>query len=186
MADADPGSCSAVLGVGTATGSDNCGPLAFNGVRSDSQPLGAPYPVGTTTISWTAKDGAGNVSAPAVQTIKVKDTQAPTVSAATATPNSLWPPNHQMVPITVSYTAGDNCGPVTSVLTVTSNEPINGLGDGDTAPDWVVVDDHHLQLRSERAGGGNGRVYTITVTTTDSSGNQTVRTTTVSVPKSQK
>ena len=30
------------------------------------------------------------------------------------------------------------------VLTVTSNEPINGLGDGDTAPDWQVIDAHHL------------------------------------------
>ena len=187
IANADTGSCTAVLSVGTATAADNCdGAPTINGVRSDSQPLGAPYPVGTTTISWTATDDAGNTSLPAVQTVTVNDSQAPTVSAASATPNSLWPPNHQMVNVIVNYTASDNCGPVTSVLTVTSNEPVNGTGDGDTAPDWQVVDSHQVKLRAERAGGGTGRVYTITVTTTDGSGNQTVRTTTVSVPKSQK
>jgi hypothetical protein len=71
------------------------------------------------------------------------------------------------------------------VLTVASNEPVNGLGDGDTAPDWQVIDPHHLLLRSERSGKGNGRIYTITVTCTDPAGNTVVRTTTVKVPKNQ-
>jgi hypothetical protein len=187
VAGADAGSCSALLDVGAATAADNCdGAPAVSGVRGDGQPLNAPYPVGTTTITWTATDDAGNTSAPAVQTVTVNDAQAPTVSAASATPNSLWPPNHQMVNVTVNYTASDNCGPVTSVLTVQSNEPVNGTGDGDTAPDWQVIDAHHVKLRAERAGGGSGRVYTITVTTTDGSGNQTVRAATVAVPRSQK
>jgi hypothetical protein len=89
-----------------------------------------------------------------------------------------------MIPITVNYTATDNCS-VGCVLTVTSNEPINGLGDGDTAPDWQVVDAHHVTLRSERSGKGTGRVYTITVTCTDPAGHSVVRTTTVVVSKSQ-
>ena len=77
--------------------------------------------------------------------------------------------------------SGLNC-----VLTVASNEPINGLGDGDTAPDWEVVDDHHVQLRAERSGKGNGRLYTITTTCTDASGNAVTKTSTVFVPKNQK
>src|SRR5690349_6362919 len=89
-----------------------------------------------------------------------------------------------MIPITVNYTATDNCS-VGCVLTVTSNEAVNGLGDGDTAPDWQVLDAHHILLRSERSGKGNGRIYTITVTCTDPAGNRVVRTTTVVVPKSQ-
>ena len=107
------------------------------------------------------------------------------VSNPTTNPSSLWPPNHQMENVTVNYTATDNC-PVTCVLTVTSNEPINGLGDGDTAPDWIVVDDHHVQLRAERSGKGNGRIYTITTTCTDASGNAVMKTSTVLVPKNQK
>ncbi len=57
----------------------------------------------------------------------------------------------------------------------------NGTGDGDTAPDWVVLDDHHVQLRAERAGNGNGRVYTITTTCHDQYGNTSHSSTTVTV-----
>jgi len=87
------------------------------------------------------------------------------------------------VNVTVSYTATDNCGPVTCALAVSSNEPEDGLGDGDTGPDWVVVDAHLVRLRAERAGSGSGRVYTITITCTDGAGNSTSTTVTVSVPK---
>ena len=87
-----------------------------------------------------------------------------------------------MEPVTVRYAATDNCS-IDCVLTVTSNEPINGLGDGDTEPDWLVIDAHHLLLRSERSGKAKwARTYTITVTCSDPAGNTVVRTVTVSVP----
>jgi hypothetical protein len=35
----------------------------------------------------------------------------------------------------------------------------------------VVLDDHHVLLRAEREGGGDGRIYTTTITCTDSGGN---------------
>jgi hypothetical protein len=66
---------------------------------------------------------------------------------------------------------------------VSSNEPINGLGDGDVAPDWIVIDAHHVRLRAERSGKGNGRIYTITITCTDANGNSTSQNVTVSIPK---
>jgi hypothetical protein len=88
--------------------------------------------------------------------------------------------------LTVNYSATDNCGSVASVLRVTSNEPINGLGDGDTAPDWVVLDAHHVRLRAERSGRGNGRVYTITITSTDSAGNSSSTQVSVRVPHDQR
>jgi hypothetical protein len=70
-------------------------------------------------------------------------------------------------------------------LSVTSNEPTNGLGDGDTPNDWEVIDAHHVRLRAERSGKGTGRTYTITVTCTDAAGNAVVRTATVRVPRNQ-
>jgi hypothetical protein len=88
-----------------------------------------------------------------------------------------------MVDVTVNYDLTDNCG-AACVLSVTSNEPINGLGDGDTSPDWRIVDAHNVQLRAERSGTGNGRTYTITLTCKDAAGNTTVKTTTVIVPHS--
>ncbi|MET0623241.1 MAG: S8 family serine peptidase, partial [Pyrinomonadaceae bacterium] len=146
-----------------------------------TQSPAGPYPLGTTNVLLTVTDPRGATSQ-AWGSVTVVDATPPAVSAATATPNSMWPPNHQMFDVAVGYTASDNCGPVTSVLTVSSNEPVNGTGDGDTAPDWQVIDAHHVRLRSERSGKGSGRVYTITVTTTDGAGNQTVRTTTVNIP----
>src|SRR6185503_15245651 len=87
---------------------------------------------------------------------------APAVSTVTANPRVLWPPDHRLVNVTIDYTVADNCGPLTNVLTVASNEPPDGKGDGHTSPDWQVVDDHHVLLRAERSGRGNGRVYTVT------------------------
>jgi hypothetical protein len=183
---ADAGTCTASLDPGTATATDNCPGVAVGGTRSDSQALNAPYPVGTTTITWTAMDAHGN-SATATQTVTVTDGQPPTITNLSASPASLWPPNHTMQNVTVSYDASDNCGGVTCVISsVASNEPVNGTGDGDTAPDWLIVDPHHVQLRAERAGGGNGRTYTITVVCTDGSGSATTKAVTVNVPKSQK
>jgi hypothetical protein len=68
------------------------------------------------------------------------------------------------------------------VVSVSSNEPVDGLGDGDTAPDWTITGDLAVSLRAERAGGGDGRVYTITVECQDSSGNGVTAPVTVRVP----
>jgi hypothetical protein len=99
--------------------------------------------------------------------------------------NVLWPPNHQMVEVTVGYSVTNNCGPVRCTLSVVSNEPINGTGDGDSAPDWEIIDEHHVRLRAERAGNRSGRVYTITITCSDISGNSESRAVTVAVPKNR-
>jgi hypothetical protein len=169
----DAGQCGANVTFPDSTSTGSCG------VLTTSPASGSFFPVGTTTVTTTSTSGASNSF-----TVTVNDTEPPTVGTPTASPNVLWPPNHQMIPITVNYTSSDNCG-ANCTLSVTSNEPINGLGDGDTAPDWVIVDSHHVQLRSERSGKGSGRVYTIKVDCVDAAGNHTIKTVTVSVPKSQ-
>ena len=105
------------------------------------------------------------------------------VSGASASPNTLWPPNHKMVAVAVSYSVSDACGRPTPTcgLSVSSNEPVNGIGDGNTAPDWIVRSASAVDLRAERAGPLSGRVYTITVTCSDGARTSTT-TTTVTVP----
>lgn len=98
----------------------------------------------------------------------------------------LWPPNHKLVDITVDYSTINDCGSATCRLSVTSNEPVEGTGGGDAAPDWEIIDEHQLRLRAERAGNGSGRVYTITITCTDGSGGSATRTVTVTVPRNQR
>jgi hypothetical protein len=95
---------------------------------------------------------------------------APVIGAVSVTPGILWPPNHKLLPVSVGYAVADNCGTPACSLSAVSSEPDNGLGDGDTSGDIQIVDDHHVMLRAERAGGGPGRVYTITVTCQDTGG----------------
>ncbi|HEX6730601.1 MAG TPA: S8 family serine peptidase [Pyrinomonadaceae bacterium] len=148
-----------------------------------TQSPAGPYPIGTTNVLLTVKDPSGATSQ-AMATVTVDDSTGPDVTGASVSPDSIWPPNQQMVPVTVSYSASDSCSSASCVLSVSSNEPVSGQGD-DSAPDWVIVDNRHVILRAERSSKGNGRVYTIRIDCTDGSGNQTVKTVTVRVPKSQ-
>ena len=76
-ANNDPGLASAVVAVSAPAVSDNCSAVTVTGVRSDGVPsLDAPYPVGVTTITWTAKDADQN-AATAIQTVTVIDNEAP-------------------------------------------------------------------------------------------------------------
>jgi len=106
---------------------------------------------------------------------------APVIAGVSPTPNVLWPPNHKFVDVTIGYTVTDPC-PNTCVLTVSSNEPPVD----DKEPEWIVVDAHHVQLRAERLGTGDGRIYTITITcTNDTNKKSSTQTVTVLVPHDQ-
>ncbi len=146
---------------------------------------GSTFPLGHTTVTATAHDAAGNTGS-GTFVVTVRDTIAPAIASVTPSTATLWPPNHQMVAINVAAVATDLVGVAAlKIVGVTSNEPDNGLGDGDTAGDIQVTGDLTLNLRAERSGGGNGRTYTITVEARDAAGNRTTKTCTVSVPKSQ-
>jgi len=121
----------------------------------------------TLTRTYKVTD-VGNNTAACSQVITVYDDIPPQIAGFTVSKQSLWPPNHTMRDITVNYTASDNCvsDPIVTI-TVSSNEPVNGTGDGDTDPDWEIIDIHHVKLRAERASNGDGRIYTITVTVDD-------------------
>src|SRR5262249_20458860 len=111
--------------------------------------------------------------------------------AVTLSRDMLWPPNHKLVDITASVNVTDVCDPhPTFVLTsITSSEPDEGLGDGDTAHDIqsneTGTPDASFELRSERSAAGSGRVYTIVYTASDKSGNTARATVTVKVPHDQ-
>jgi len=141
---------------------------------------------GQTTVTFFAKDNAGNLEAPKIVLINL-DKTAPAISCR-ANPNLLWPPNHRMVRVTVAVDISDQGpGPAEfQLMSVVSNEPDNGLGDGDQPNDiqgWVVGSPGVTgRLRAERSGQGRGRIYTLTYRATDQAGNHSTCTTTVVVP----
>ncbi|MFO7607660.1 MAG: M6 family metalloprotease domain-containing protein [Candidatus Krumholzibacteriia bacterium] len=144
---------------------------------------------GVTVVTWTATDGAGN-AAQCSATVTVVDTTPPEL-AVTVAPPALWPPNHKLVDVEFTVTMADVCDADAAweLVGVTSNEPDNGLGDGDTAGDIQGADagtaDTIVSLRSERGGLGDGRVYTATFMASDCAGNSTFASVDVHVPHSR-
>lgn len=104
------------------------------------------------------------------------------------TPDSLWPANHQLAAVTANIRVSDDTdpNPTVTLVSVTSSEPDDGLGDGDTANDIqgaaLGTDDREFLLRAERSGKGSGRTYTVTYQARDAAGNTTTVSTQVSVP----
>lgn len=92
----------------------------------------------------------------------------PDCSALTASADGLWPPNHGLRTVTVSGATDADGDPLTYAITgVRQDEPVDAPGSGNTAPDARIVSGNQVDLRAERVGGGNGRVYEIDVLVTD-------------------
>ena len=137
----DLGVCEAVLSISIPVATDNCDPSpVVTGIRSDALALSDPFPVGLTTITWTALDMNGN-SSTCTQTITIIDTEPPVVTC---------PPD-----VNTLYTAGschatvnpgvpvatDNCG-IASVIGVRDdNMPLTDpYYSGVTNITWSVTD----------------------------------------------
>jgi uncharacterized repeat protein (TIGR01451 family) len=123
-----------------------------------------------TSPTTPDEDLSNNESSAAVT---VFDTTPPVIESMSVSPETLWPPNHQMTQVTADVVATDTCdpNPVCEIVSVASNEPQQGIGDGHFEPDWSLPGGLVADLRAERAGPGNGRTYTVTAQCTDASGN---------------
>ena len=141
---------------------------------------------GAQTFWWRVLDAAAAGDEDSAS-VSVVDTVAPTLTLSVS-PTSMSPPNHKLVLVTATLSSSDTCDatPTIRLVSIASNEPDNGLGDGDQANDIqgaaFGTDDRQFLLRSERAGKKKDRIYTITYSATDDSGNTTQRQATVRVP----
>lgn len=135
--------------------------------------------VGTYTLTYNATDDSGNAATTVTRTVNVVDTTPPVITTNGSTP-SLWPANHKYASFSVTnFVTGvtDSCDTplgLSSVVVekITSDETENGNGDGNTTNDIVIgAGCKSFQVRAERNGGGNGRVYTVTFAVKDASGN---------------
>lgn len=164
----------------TWSGEDDSGPVSCDPPTVYGGPAGDAI-----VIEGECTDAAGNVGTGSV-TLKYDST--PPTLVCTVTPTVLWPPNHKLVTVTVTIAVEDGASGRNNftLLSVTSSEPDNGLGDGDRPNDiggWDVgTGDTSGEVRAERSGSGGGRVYMLTYEGSDAAGNTATCTATVSVP----
>ena len=149
------------------------------------EPTATPTNTATDTPEPTATATATPTSTPtSTPTATPVPNNPPDCSTAYAEPALLWPPNHAMQPIMVLGVTDPESQPLTFVVnSVWQDEPTNGTGDGDTAVDATLSP---LVVRAERSGNGNGRVYRITLTASDSAGGSCTTEVQVGVPHSKK
>jgi hypothetical protein len=161
----------------------------FNGNSpSITVPTGSLSP-GNHTVTVTTTGACGSETQTATLTVN-NGTPVITLSSNSAT---MWPPNHQYQTFNVTdfvASASSSCDSSVNINDVViqkvSSDELeeNPAGaDGNTLNDIVIAANcKSVQLRRERDGNLNGRVYTITFKVSDSFGNSTTATVKVSVP----
>lgn len=116
----------------------------------------------------------------------VPSNRPPVCSVAQPGKASLWPPNHKLRTVAIDGVTDPDGDPVTLTVTaIAQNEPVDGLGDGDTAPDGFGVGSARARVRAERSGAGQGRLYFIGFRAADGKGSTCTGHITVGVPHDQ-
>ena len=161
-------------------------------ILGEGEILDVDLSLGAHTITLQVTDSMGATDTDEV-VVTVVDTTPPEVTIEMS-PSEIWPPNHKMVEVVATLHI-DDCSadgaepPTVMLVSVSSNEPANDRGDGNTEPDIMGAEtgteDYHFMVRAERAGGGSGRIYTVIYLVTDGEGNSTEASAEVRVPHDQ-
>lgn len=162
---ADPGMEGALVSFPAAAslGVADCGAISY------SRANGSFFRLGSHSVIVTSATGQK-----CSFTVTVTDNEAPMLSPITLSRTQLWPASNKMKKVNVFYTTGDKSENVKTELTVSSNAT-------DGIRDWEIIEEKQLRLKASRLADGSPRVYTITVTASDESGNKTTRSTTIAV-----
>ncbi|HWN67080.1 MAG TPA: hypothetical protein VNM90_05540, partial [Haliangium sp.] len=179
------GQCEAEASIDAGSSDPNGDPISL------TQSPAGPYGLGSTGVTLSVSDGLASSECSA--TVQVHDCEAPVADAGASI--TLWPPNHAYRRISLAdcdIVVADACDGELSlddaaITCVSSNEPDDaaGNGDGNTRDDIVIIDEQHVDVRAERAGKGNGRLYRIGFQVQDAAGNVTDGTCFVGVPRAQ-
>ena len=158
---AAPATSDAVDGSGTAA----CSPAS-----------GSTFAVGTTTVTCTASDAAGNAATPTTFRVVVTDTTAPDIVSLAASPSFIWPANNKLVAVSLAVSATDavDASPVCTLTSVT----------GGPASDIVITGPLSAKVRATKDDWGwSARTYVFQVTCSDKAGNASQAAVTVTVGK---
>ena len=143
-----------------------------NGDGADDLMLGAPW-----------YDLTGPYAGAAFVDYGIRANRLPDCSGAAASPALLWPPNNKFVRVALGGVTDAEGDPLTLVVTaIRQDEPV---GTGNSAPDGKGVGAAVAELRVEKLGGGDGRVYTLSFTASDGHGGVCTGVVRVTVPHDQ-
>jgi hypothetical protein len=164
-----PAGLSFTLSPTVVTGVAPGGTAAFTvTLTGDGTPLNGAFDINFVDV------GSGAVLGTIPATLACPVNEPPICSAAAASPGVLWPPNHQMVPISITGVTDPDGNPITITATsISQDETVLALGEGSdrTSPDASL---DPIAVRSERNGNpktpGDGRVYHVAFTANDGNG----------------
>lgn len=152
----------------------------LSGMRITLDKIDNSHVTGHATIHFSNRPSTDDVTVP-MQRI---DTTPPSLTVSLS-PNKVWPPNDKMVSVTAAITVKDNYDPAPEIKleSITANET---LAANDIQGAQFGIDDRQFSLVAKRAGTNlAGRIYTITYSATDASGNRATASATVTVPHDQ-
>ena len=157
-------------------------PAGLNVVVTYDGAVAAPSAPGTYRVEAVVDDV--NYRGGTSGTLTIRDIVAPVIRSLAPSQSVLPDNNHKMIPITIDVDVVDaaDASPRVRIVSVTSNQPSNGKGDGNTDPDWEITGLLSVNLLAERSGNQGDRVYTIVVEARDAAGNATTGEVHVTVP----
>lgn len=162
-----------VVNIGDAIADDNCSVTVTNDAPVE-------FPLGDTIVTWTATDASGNQSVDTqIVTVELINL-APICDDAMPSQSSLWPPNSKFVAISIDGVTDPDGDPVSITIdAITQDEAVDAQPDGE-------IDGNTANLRAERSGNGDGRVYNISFTADDGLGGTCSGSVDVGVPHDKK
>jgi len=108
---------------------------------------------------------------------RITENRPPDCSGAAASPSVIWPPNGKMIPVSILGAADPEGDPVALRIT--------GISQDEPGAAFSGIGSSVAQVKAERDGKGDGRVYRILFEATDPAGASCTGEVTVCVPQDQ-
>jgi hypothetical protein len=120
---------------------------------------------GAATFQIDAQDPRYNPASATGSLVVLEPNQPPVCGTAVASVEIVWSPDKSMLPVSVESVTDPDGDPIqVSITGIFQDEP---TGHGANSPDGRIVDLNLAEVRAERDGKGDGRVYHIFFTAAD-------------------